>query len=95
MISLWKERVAVLDYPSQIPCLVKFHLLSYCLRCSRLIRLNESISQMSYTNQGFQIALRGGGCKFLMEIFSGKESFLPGKGNLRRSDFDDSNLFES
>ena len=32
----------------------------------------------------FQIAIRGG-----------EEFFLPGKGNLRRSDFDDSNLFQS
>ena len=39
----------------------------------------------------FQIAARGWGES---EILLG-EVFLPGKGNLRRSDFDDSRLFQS
>ena len=36
----------------------------------------------------------GGGGKGVLEILLG-EIFLPGEGNLRRSDFEDSNLFQS
>ena len=36
----------------------------------------------------------GGGGKGVLEILMG-EIFLPGEGNLRRSDFEDSNLFQS
>ena len=49
----------------------------------------------------FQIAVRGGGGGksppllplWVIEILL--EGFLPGGGNLRRSDFDDLNLFQS
>ena len=36
----------------------------------------------------------GGRGKGVLEILRG-EIFLPGEGNLRRSDFEDSNLFQS
>ena len=39
----------------------------------------------------FQIAIKGGG----MGNFTGQEIFLPGSGNLSRSDFDNLNLFQS
>ena len=33
----------ILDFPSQISCLAKFLLWSYCLKCSWLIRLQDSM----------------------------------------------------
>ena len=40
-----------------------------------------------------QIAVRGWGRE--IGNFNGRQFFLPGEGNLRRSYFDDSNLFQS
>ena len=47
-------------------------------------------SRKKANSRVFQIVLRGGGIR----NFAGG-IFLPGEGNLRRSDFDNSNLFQS
>ena len=50
-----------------------------------------------FQSRVFQIVVRGGARIQWgeSEILLGENIFLPGKGNLRRSDFDDSNLFQS
>ena len=45
--------------------------------------------------QGFPNSARGWGVGEKSEISLEGRSFLPGEGNLRRSDFDDLNLFQS
>ena len=52
-----------------------------------------------FQSRVFQIVVRGGariqwGDGGGSEILLGENIFLPGKGNLRRSDFDDLNLFQ-
>ena len=49
-----------------------------------------------FQSRVFQIVVRGGARIQWggSEILLGENIFLPGKGNLRRSDFDDSNLFQ-
>ena len=51
---------------------------------------------MTFPHQVFQIVVSGGGeGRGELEILLGWGIFLPGAGNPRRSDFDDSNLFQS
>ena len=48
---------------------------------------------LCYTCQGFPNSSKGWGGG--LEILLGGGIFLPGSGNLRRSDFDNLNLFQS